>query len=379
MTKIIHIAPGYTCWDARMYFLECTTLRKAGYDVGIVAQDSFLPATGDIEVSSLGAMNGAALSWNLLARLQRDRSAYSIALKSRADLYHYHSPEFISWAKRLRHTTGRPLIFDCREDYVGYVCQRRGIPKWLRPLLARTVDVQLRAAARNCDAVITADMGTANQLRPFARRVTILHNFPRLDLFPTMDVPESAKIYDLVYHGSIPRYHLEACLAIDNALSAKGFKAHWRFISKSMPEADWFRGELRKRGITDRFRIDEHIAHDQIAREISKAKIGIIPLPDLPKFRNNIPRKLFEFMAVNMPVVMSDLPPSRPFISNGSCGFLVPPDDPAAYADAIVALARNPVLRAKMGDEGRRRIERDFNWAKESGKLLRLYTDLLAA
>jgi glycosyltransferase involved in cell wall biosynthesis len=117
--------------------------------------------------------------------------------------------------------------------------------------------------------------------------------------------------------------------------------------------------------------------HTQVAAEVSKARIGIIPLPDLPKFRNNIPRKLFEFMALGIPTVLSDLPPSRPFVSDGSCAFMVPPNDYRAYAEAIIRLLRDPQLQVKMGAEGRKRIEKQFNWEREFPKLLALYEDLL--
>ena len=140
---------------------------------------------------------------------------------------------------------------------------------------------------------------------------------------------------------------------------------------------DWFRGELARRGISDRFVISGIMPHTQVATEVRKAKIGIIPLPDLPKFRNNIPRKLFEFMALGIPTVLSDLPPSRPFISDGSCGFMVPPNDYTAYAEAIIRLLRDRQLQLKMGVEGRKRIEEQFNWEREFPKLLALYEELL--
>jgi glycosyltransferase involved in cell wall biosynthesis len=377
---VVHLAPGYWAGDPRLYHLECSSLIDAGYQVEVIAQGA-LEEIGNfsIRLSSLGQYGHATLGWRLMERVKRDQTAYRLAVNSNADLYHFHSPEFIPWGLRLKRTSKRPVIFDCREDYEGYARQRRGIPAVLRPALARWVRSKLSKAARKLDAVITADQGTANQFAADARRVVVIHNFPRLELFPRSDVYLSSRPYDLVYHGSIPKYHLEVCLAVDDVLEQRGHRLRWRFISKAIPEINWFRAELRRRGIEERFRIDDRVPHDQIGREISKAKIGIIPLPNLPKFLNNIPRKLFEFMAMELPVVMSDLPPSRPFVSNGSCGFMVPPADYAAYADAIIELVKNPDLRCAMGKEGRRRVEQGYNWEKESRKLLALYDELLAA
>jgi glycosyltransferase involved in cell wall biosynthesis len=84
-------------------------------------------------------------------------------------------------------------------------------------------------------------------------------------------------------------------------------------------------------------------------------------------------------MALQLPVVLSDLPPSRPFVGDGGCALSVPPDDHRAYADAIIRLIEDPGLRLRMGAEGRRRVEQVNNWEHESRKLIELYRELLGA
>lgn len=373
----MHLAPGQWAGHMRIYHRICRTLAHSGYGVELAAH----PRAGEtldpaVRLSSLGDYSRPTLAWRLGERFQRTSRLYRMALAARADLYHFYSPEFVSWGVRLRRATGRPVIFDCMEDFEGYARQRRGIPDALRGPLAAFVRQQLRYAARNLDAIVVADAGTGAMLRPFARRLLVLHNFPELALFPDPGPTESAKQYDLTYHGSIPRYHLEVCLAADAALLARGRQVSWRFIGR-MAEKDWFVDEIRRRGIADRFHIVDLLPHDQVAAEVLKARIGIIPLPDLPKFQHNIPQKLFEFMALRMPVVLSDLPASRPFVGDGLCGFMVKPDDPAAYAAAIATLLDNPELRERMGAEGRRRVEREYNWERESRKILDLYAELL--
>ena len=375
----MHLAPGYWAADPRLYHLECTTLTKAGYHVELAANGSLKDQVdGRVRFHSVGEYGNSTLSWRLFQRIRRDQQTYALARRSNAALYHYHSLEFIMWGRRLRRLSGRPVIFDCREDFEGYARQRRGIPDILRRPLARFVRNQLRVAAHYCDAIIVADRGTANMLRPYARRLLVLHNFPRLDLFLDGQAASRDKPYDIVYHGTIPKYHLEVCLAVDAALMERGRPVRWRLIG-NIPERDWLFEELTRRGIQERFYVTGLIPHDQIAEEVRKAKLGIIPLPDLPKFQNNLPQKLFEFMALGMPVVLSDLPPSRPFVGDGGCAIMVPPGDHSAYADAIIKLLDDPDLCRKMGAEGRRRVEQEYNWEKESQKLLDLYTELLGA
>jgi glycosyltransferase involved in cell wall biosynthesis len=351
---------------------------KAGYLVELAAHE--LPTDtldSRIHFHSLGPYGSPTLAWRLLRRALRDRKAYELARRSDAALYHFHSLEFIPWACNLRAATGKPVIFDCREDFEGYARQRRGIPDVLRPPLAYLVRGQLHLAARLCDAIVVADEGTGRLFRPYAKKILIIHNFPRLDLFTNIPTPAVEKPYDIIYHGSIPKYHLDVCLNIDSALAERGVHARWRLIGK-IPELKWFQNELHCRKISARFVISGVIPHGEVAGEVCKAKIGIIPLPELPKFQNNIPRKLFEFMALGIPPVLSDLPPSRPFVGDNCCGFMVPPNDYGAYADAIIRLLRDPELRLRMGADARQRIETQFNWEKEFPKLKNLYQDLLS-
>lgn len=376
---VMHLAPGFQADHTRIYHKHCLSLVEAGYPVELVAHS---PVGQDLDARlgfhSLGDLGQATIAWRLFHRLQRCQRTYALARHAQAQVYQYYAPEFIPWGNRLRRATTVPVVFDCMEDYEGYALQRRGIPHLLRKPLAAVARRQLRLAAQYCDALFLADEGTARLLRPYARRVVVLHNFPRLQLFPKPAPGSVEKVYDLVYHGSLPRYHLTACLGIDTALVQRGYRVRWRLIGH-IPERAWFMRELAQRGVQERFVLSGYIPHDRIALEVSRAKIGLIPLPQLPKFFNNIPQKLFEFMALQMPVVLSDLPPSRPFVGDGACAIMVPPDDYAAYAEAIVTLLKDETLRRQMGAEGRKRVEEEYNWERESHKLIAVYKELIAS
>jgi glycosyltransferase involved in cell wall biosynthesis len=204
-----------------------------------------------------------------------------------------------------------------------------------------------------------------------------LYNFPRLELFSHFNAASEDKPYDIVLYGSLPKYHLQVCLAVDSALVKRGYYLNWYLIGR-VPEIAWFMGELANHKSSTRFHFSAPVPHDELASEVTKAKIGIIPLPDLEKFRNNIPQKLFELLALMIPVVMSDLPPSRKFVGDGRCAIMVPPDRYDAYADAIIRLVQDPALRYRMGVDGRERVLAQYSWDKESTKLLSLYTELLS-
>lgn len=85
---------------------------------------------------------------------------------------------------------------------------------------------------------------------------------------------------------------------------------------------------------------------------------------------------LLEAMATGRPVVASDIVGYRSVMRDGEQGFLVPPRDPAALARAIVKLLKEPELRRRMGEAGRRRAL-DFSWSRIAEQVEGFYRELL--
>lgn len=381
MTTIAHISTVHQPFDQRIFHRECSSLAEAGYDTHLLVQlpEPYREVNG-VHMHSLGAVQRNTLGLRAGRRLCLLAAAAERARRLRARIYHLHDPELIPLGLWLKATTGARVIFDCHENNAAYLRQKRYLHPLLRRALALGMETIEWLAGRSFDAIVTADRGVAELYRGRfgARRVITIHNFPHLDLFlrqPTGD--DCQRPYDLVYHGTIPRYHLEVAFRVAEALRERGARMRWLFFGKC-PEVAWARAEAARRGFAEDFTIDDNLVpHDQVAARVLQGKVGFIPLPDLPKFQHNIPTKLFEFMALGMPTVLSDLPPSRPFVGDGACAVMVPPDAPGAYAEAILRLLNDPALRRTMGAEGRRRIERDYNWQQESGHLLDLYANLV--
>ncbi len=84
---------------------------------------------------------------------------------------------------------------------------------------------------------------------------------------------------------------------------------------------------------------------------------------------------LLEAMAAGVPVVASDIDGFREVLRHGVEGELVPPDDVAAWARAIVRLARDPALAAAYGEAGRRTARR-YDWPIVAQQVLSVYRSI---
>jgi len=85
---------------------------------------------------------------------------------------------------------------------------------------------------------------------------------------------------------------------------------------------------------------------------------------------------LLEAMAANKPIVASDIDGFRCVMSQGEQGLLVPPKDSRALADALTILIRNPALRERMGNRGRRDVEQ-YDWKQVATRVVDYYSALL--
>ena len=99
----------------------------------------------------------------------------------------------------------------------------------------------------------------------------------------------------------------------------------------------------------------------------------------LPTYGEGLPMTLLEAAACGRPIVATDVPGCREVARHGENGLLVPPRDPCALADAILAFAEDPPRRAAMGAEGRRRAETEFAAERINAQTLLVYEQALAA
>jgi glycosyltransferase involved in cell wall biosynthesis len=88
---------------------------------------------------------------------------------------------------------------------------------------------------------------------------------------------------------------------------------------------------------------------------------------------------LRESLAVGTPVVGTDLEGNPEIVRPGQTGFLVPARDPAALADALLQLGKDPGRAQAMGRAGRALVEAQFSTAVKVERTEALYRRLLAA
>lgn len=105
-------------------------------------------------------------------------------------------------------------------------------------------------------------------------------------------------------------------------------------------------------------------APEDVPGYFAQADVALYPIADRLINRAKSPAKLLEQMAAGLAIVAASVGEVGEFIEHGQSGLLVPPGNPAAFAQAVLTLLNNGVLRARLGAGAQKRVGEAFNWAR---------------
>lgn len=107
---------------------------------------------------------------------------------------------------------------------------------------------------------------------------------------------------------------------------------------------------------------------------IQKSDICIVPYLSTEHTETTIPHKLFQYMYLEKPVLVSSCRPLKRIVTETQSGIVFKAGDSRDFARAVRVLF-NHQLRQKMGKNGRKAVLKKYNWNHEISKLLTIYSN----
>lgn len=153
------------------------------------------------------------------------------------------------------------------------------------------------------------------------------------------------------------------------AIREKHAKVELLFLGEGRLEED-LRAECKRKGIVDQV----HFAG--FRRDVGRVLRAVDVLVH-PATMEGFANAVLQGMAAEVPVVSSAVGGMPESVRDGENGFLVPPSNPQALADAVIRLLDSPALRAEFGQRGRIIVETEFSSEAMVEGLLRVYRDLV--
>jgi len=104
--------------------------------------------------------------------------------------------------------------------------------------------------------------------------------------------------------------------------------------------------------------------------------LGLLDIFCLPSYREGLPRSILEAMAMELPVVTTNIRGCREAVCNGQTGWIVPPRQSQPLAAALQQLASHAEQRQQFGRASRARVAAEFDERLVFARLAAAYRDL---
>ena len=375
-TEIAVLTSVHPRGDTRIRVREADALATSlGRTVSLFVQDGkgdCIEAGGKIRTIDTGQAPSGRLARMMLGVWRMWRAVRT----ARPRVIHFHDPELIPLGVILR-CCGYRVVYDVHEDLPRQVLTKYWLPAIARWPISWTMSACEWLAARVFDAIVPAEPKIAGRFPP--QKTTLVQNFPILDeLVTTESIPYQERPPHFAYIGGITRIRgiNEMITAISYTKRTEGQDTQLCLAGAFQPAA--LKEEVQASPGWRQVDFSGWADRKQVAGILGSVRAGLVVLRPTPKYLDAWPTKMFEYMSVSLPVIVSDFPLWRGIVENAGCGLLVDPLDPQAIADAMQWILDHPAEAEAMGRRGREAVEKHYNWETEAEKLVALYKKLLS-
>lgn len=372
MIRVCHISSVHQAYDTRIFLKECQSLAKAGYDVTLVAQHDKAETINGVRIIPLKRRMKGRLTRMLFFTWR----VFWAGLKTRSKVYHFHDPELVPAGLALK-LLGKKVVFDVHENVGRQIRSKDYLP--LNGLISRLYGIIDWLSAKLFFIILAEDSYVPIYSKNTENYQTVL-NMPDFDFlvpFQNADRGYDGKIQMFYVGGVTFARGIETIVNSLALLKEKGLDFHFHCVGpceegvmtriNALPNYAKVSDNLTFYGT---LRLDK-------AMEMSKScHIGLSVLMPIDNYLESYSTKIFEYMAIGLPVITSNFELYKNVIEKHETGFCIDPTSSEALARAIFKFVDNPQLISEMGTRGIDVAKRLYNWNYEEEKLIQVYKKL---
>ncbi|PWA03888.1 glycosyltransferase family 4 protein [Flavobacterium psychrotolerans] len=236
-----------------------------------------------------------------------------------------------------------------------------------------------RRALQKADALLSVSQFTANLTKKLFQlnlNFTIIPNCIDLAMFQSTDQPMCVESNTILYFGTLIRKKglLELPFIFNEVVKRN---ANAKLILVGKDNSDVISGNVSTWQMMQALFTKEAISNvtylGSVPYQEIKAFINEAAVCVFPTFAEALPVSWIEAMAMQKPIVASNIGWAAEVIDDGINGFLVHPENHVEYADKIVKLLEDPQLQGQFGTEARKKVEENFSIQVVAKKSVEFY------
>lgn len=269
------------------------------------------------------------------------------------------------------------LVYDIRADPYQQPKEFRDTSPWNR-FIIKLGKIAHSIVLSRSDAVITLSDPLKQQLKEnFNLKEDKLHVVPLGVDTGKFDVSETeTEYFRIVYVGSIARNRgLDTVLQGLSKLDPKLQKQIKLDLFGSADEE--YIQELQEIADTGDFKFEWHgyVPHEDIPKLAGECDAAISPLPPLKSFDVSSPAKIYEYLALGLPVIATQITPHKRILTHEKDSLLVNPEDPESIRYAVQRLLKDPEFVTDLSKRARKKGEQN-SWDSRIESILEIIDNL---
>jgi len=183
-----------------------------------------------------------------------------------------------------------------------------------------------------------------------------------------------------IYAGTFNRFRqFDFLLEVLKLVLRDQPEAHLLMVGagKTPEDLDWLKSKVAELGVEQKVTFTGWVPRDRVPAYIRASDVGVSAIVPNRVYMNSSPIKLLEYMAIEVPVVATDIPEQRKIIEESDAGICVPWDR-EKFASAIWEILHlTKTERRAMGWRGRSWVQKHRDFSLLAERVYRAYNGIL--
>lgn len=377
--RVAVVCFAHSVGDERVVQRQALSLAEEGYEVTVYARGDRrkkLPSHPNLVIVPILDMIYGPSVIGRLARLRAAGRVRRLLAESPPEIISCHEPDSALFAVVALRPLGCAVHFDVHELWEEIAANR--FPRLLAGPVRRIATGLLRWVARRCEWVTVVAPGMTRLFEGCGPtgRAEVLYNSHPLENYPLCNLAPPGPV-TVVHDGwldesrgmtQILRAVAEARRSVDVRLLCVG-----SVREGTVPEYGRTVSEL---GLEAAVSVTGWLPYNEAGSRTATGQIGIVGLQPSENSWRGLSNKLYSYMSCGMPAIVPSGSESARVAAETGCGLAVDVTRPSEIAEAIVTLARDGALRARLGANGRRAAEETFGWHVMRRLLAKRYAEM---
>ena len=305
------------------------------------------------------------------------------------DALHVHDLPLVGTSLDVSQRLGMPLVADLHENYPASL--RLSIEadpssrSWLTPHPRRWVPYERRVVRCATHVVVVVDEAKERLIKDYdlePEKITVVMNVEDADYFKSLDLDQNILTrykdsFVISYIGGGGRHR-----GLDTAIKAMSYlresipQVKLILVGIGRQENDEYRRIVESQGVQGHVEIIGWQPFHKVPSYIEASQVGLVPHHQNPHTDATVPHKLFQYMLMGKPVVVSTCRPLKRIVKETKSGLVFQSGDPKDLAKQIRMLQADSTLQRECGRRGREAATHRYDWPIEGAKLTQLYQSL---